>query len=97
MLMLVGYDLKAPNRNYDQLYQVLRSASAWWHHLESTWILYVPGPSNASTLQSWQANIRAAIDANDSFIIMDITSRGRGSTGWLPQKAWDWLRQQDPQ
>ncbi len=85
MKYLVSYDLKTPGKDYEKLYTVLKSAEGWWHHLESTWIL-----STNQSLSSWSDKIRNAIDENDSFIIIDITSAA--NNGWLPQKAWDWLK-----
>lgn len=33
---------------------------------------------------------QAMLDANDYLIVVDITGKARD--GWLPQKAWDWIR-----
>lgn len=84
MLLLVSYDLKVPGRDYNKLYETLKSTTEWWHFLESTWILYTNDP-----VDIWCDRIRAAIDVNDSFIVVDIT--GKGHNGWLPKKAWEWI------
>ncbi len=84
---LVNYDLKRPDQNYPELYEVLKSASGWWHYLESLWLL-----SSEESLETWHARIRSKIDKNDSFIIMKLTP-GMQRNGWLPQKAWEWIRQ----
>lgn len=84
MILLVSYDLKVPGKDYAKLYEVLKSASGWWHHLESTWIL-----STTESVDSWCEKIRAAIDENDSYIAVDITGKNRN--GWLPKNAWQWL------
>ena len=88
MLLLVSYDLKIPGRDYNKLYETLKSASAWWHYLESTWILY----TNES-VAIWGDRIRATIDTNDNFIVVDIT--GKAPNGWLPQKAWEWITERN--
>ena len=88
MILLVSYDLKVPGRDYTKLYETLKTASGWWHHLESTWIL-----STSDSVQVWHSRIKRAMDPNDSFLIVDITKRERN--GWLPQKAWDWLKNND--
>lgn len=85
MIFLVSYDLKAPNRNYDDLYATLKTAKAWWHYLESTWLLYTD-----DGICEWQKKIKCVIDDNDSFIVIDITKQERN--GWLPKKAWEWIR-----
>jgi hypothetical protein len=85
MTLLVSYDLKIPGKDYEQLYSVLKSAPGWWHYLESTWIL-----STNESVQVWADRIRGAMDTNDNFIVVDITGRSR--QGWLPKKAWEWLK-----
>lgn len=85
---LVTYDLRVPGRNYQLLYDAFKQATTWWHYLESTWILVSP-----EELSVWQERIRNVIDANDSFLILELKT-GTEHGGWLPQKAWDWLNQQ---
>jgi hypothetical protein len=84
MILLVSYDLKAPGRDYESLYEVLKSASSWWHYLESTWLLYT-----SESVKNWADRIKGAIDENDNFIVVDITKRER--QGWLEKEAWDWI------
>ena len=86
MIYLISYDLKAPNRNYDDLYAILKTADSWWHYLESTWLIYT-----SDGIEAWQMRIKSAIDNNDSFIIVDVTKQPRN--GWLPKKAWEWIRE----
>jgi hypothetical protein len=83
---LVSYDLKAPGRNYDSLYEVLKSASSCWHNLESTWIIY----SNTS-IQTWCDRITSTLDKNDRFLIVHFDETEYN--GFLPQEAWDWIKQ----
>ena len=84
MILLVSYDLNKPGKDYPTLYDVLKSGLSWWHYLDSTWVIY----TNEST-DTWEKKIKAAVDQNDHFIIVDITRRARN--GWLPKKAWEWL------
>ena len=84
-LFLVSYDLKAPSRDYESLYTTLKTATSWWHYLESTWILYT-----SESLSSWNDKLHAVMDDNDNLFIVDITGQSRN--GWLSKKAWEWLR-----
>ena len=86
MILLVSYDLKVPGRDYAKLYETLKAAPGWWHYLESTWLL-----STTDSVTTWTERIRAVMDENDIFIIVDIT--GRTNNGWLPKKAWDWINE----
>uniref|UniRef100_UPI003FD8692B hypothetical protein n=1 Tax=Desulfovibrio sp. TaxID=885 RepID=UPI003FD8692B len=47
MSYLISYDLNAPGKNYDQLYDAIKSLGGWWHHLDSTWIVTHAGPATA--------------------------------------------------
>ena len=89
-LYLISYDLKSPGRNYEGVYDVIKSALSWWHYLESTWII-----RTNRDVGYWQEKICAAMDKNDSLLVIDVTNMGRD--GWLPQKAWDWIRDQNAQ
>lgn len=83
---LISYDLKQPGQNYSQLYEELKKAASWWHYLESTWII-----SSSESLETWRVRIQSQVDQNDFFIIFELNPR-MNRNGWLPQKAWEWLR-----
>jgi hypothetical protein len=36
---LIGYDLHRPGQNYPELFAVIQKFPAWWHRLDSTWIV----------------------------------------------------------
>lgn len=85
-LLLVSYDLNVPGKDYDSLYECLKSAGIWWHYLDSTWII-----STSDTLESLAEKIRKVIDANDNLLVVDITGQPR--QGWLKKTAWAWLNE----
>lgn len=84
MIILVTYDLKAPGRDYQKVYDLLKSSTAWWHYLESTWIL-----STSEDVSTWAQKLREVIDTNDSLFVVDITGMTRD--GWLHKDAWEWI------
>ena len=88
MLYMISYDLKSPGRDYTTLYEAIKSFGVWWHYLESTWII-----KTSQSVAQVSELIRQRLDANDYLIVVDIT--GRKCDGWLPQKAWDWIRDND--
>lgn len=83
MIYSINYDLKKPGRNYEKLYAAIKSCGAWWHHLESTWLV----DTNLSAHHVWE-RIRFHVDQNDSVLIIGVT---KDYSGWLPKRAWDWL------
>lgn len=84
MIYSINYDLRQPGRNYEKLYEAIKSCGAWWHNLESTWLV----DTTLSASQVWD-RIRAHVDRNDSVLIIGVT---KDYSGWLPKQAWDWIR-----
>lgn len=87
MILLVTYDLIKPGKDYLSLYDTLKTASAWWHYLESTWLL-----KTELSPQDWYNKLRLHMDINDRIFIIQITSNYQG---WLPQKAWEWIHKNE--
>ncbi|GJL85792.1 MAG: hypothetical protein DHS20C02_15670 [Micavibrio sp.] len=85
MAHLISYDLNKPGQNYDDLYEAIKRLGAWWHYLDSTWIV----KSSYSAPEIFE-KLKPHIDKNDTVLVIEITSE---YSGWLPQKAWDWLRE----
>jgi len=81
---LVSYDLNRPKQDYQKLYDRLKSHAAWWHYLDSTWLV-----STSKSASELFERIQPAIDDNDSVLVIDV---GRDYAGWLPKKAWDWIK-----
>jgi hypothetical protein len=81
---LVSYDLKKPGKDYEGLYKELKSASSWWHYLESSWLL-----KTNLTADQWFDKIKTHLDENDFVLIIEV---GKDSQGWLPPKAWEWIQ-----
>lgn len=86
MLCLVTYDLKSPGKNYEPLYDEIKHlGQAWWHYMESVWLIQ----TNVG-LDECNNRLRQLLDNNDLLLIVNITGQPR--QGWLPAKAWDWIR-----
>ncbi len=81
---LVSYDLNKNSKDYEGLYNVLKVNQAWWHYLENTWLVV-----SSLDKMSFYNQIKPHIDEDDSLFIIEL--EGNNYTGWLPQKAWDWL------
>lgn len=85
MSYLISYDLNAPGKNYDKLYEAIKSLGGWWHHLDSVWITTHPGPA---------ADIRNAlskhIDSNDELLIVKCS--GEGAWKGFNENGSKWLK-----
>jgi len=37
---IIGYDIHPPKgETYEELYKAIKLLGAWWHHLDSTWLV----------------------------------------------------------
>lgn len=85
MVYLITYDLKAEGRDYNDLYDKIKSLGNNFHPLESTWFIKSSLPVNDIS-----SHLRTAMDDNDYLFVVDITRQGR--QGWMAKTAWEWLR-----
>ena len=84
----INYDLKAPGRNYDGLYEAIKASGKWWHYLDSTWIVI----TNEDAKQIW-SRLAPHIDKNDYLLIIEVLGNVQG---WLPKDAWEWIQANVP-
>ncbi len=84
MVYLITYDLKTPGKDYNLLYDTIKSIGDNFHPLESTWFVKSSLPAN-----SLYTTLRNVIDENDSLFFFFFTKQGR--QGWIPKTAWEWL------
>lgn len=81
MSYLISYDLNAPGKNYDRLYDAIKSLGGWWHHLDSTWIVTHPGPATAI-----RDKLMPYLDRNDKLLVAHCSGEAawtRFDSQWL--------------
>ena len=83
MLVVVTYDLRTPDQDYDRFHDTLKRQGRWWHYLSSTWLL-----STKKTPQQIFDALEPHLGEDDRLFIAEITDNHQG---WLPKKAWDWI------
>lgn len=88
MLYLVSYNCSMPTDVKSRIESVLKTMPGWWHHLETTWIV-----ASQLNLQQVTDMIHQAAATGDKILVVDITADSYN--GWLPSKAWDWLRNEN--
>ena len=84
MLLSISYDLRQPGRDYDELYETIKSAPSWCHAMDSLWFIRI-----TESVDSWSNKLRNAMDGNDWLFVVDITGQSR--QGWLKKDVWDWI------
>lgn len=86
MVYIISYDLNKQGKDYAGVFQAIKDAStgAWWHHLDSTWII----KSTISTPEGVYDKIKSHLDTNDHIFICELK---QNYYGWLKKDAWEYL------
>jgi hypothetical protein len=64
----INYDLRAPGRDYDDLYDYIKSFDRWCHLLESCWLV-----RTWKTASDVRDELRTIVDSNDKVATFDVT------------------------
>lgn len=85
MIFLVTYDLKGNSKLYSDMFAVLKSQESWWHYLSSTWLVQTEYESAHELFQQ----LRPFIQDGDRLLVTEMVPE---YAGWLPQRAWNWIK-----
>ncbi len=83
-LKVISYDLKSQNKDYTGLIASIKEEGAWWHYMESFWLL-----DSQKDVNELVNKFKGFLDPEDRLLIFDTNSREYN--GWLPQSAYDWI------
>jgi hypothetical protein len=84
----VAYDIHPPKGEaYENLVKAIRSLGAWWHHLETVWIVQC-----AHTPAEIRDRLKSHIGTDDQLLIVDISGDVAGWVG-VNDSGSDWLAQ----
>lgn len=75
--------MKQPAQNYAKLTDTIKTASAWWHYFESTWLI-----ETEESPKQWFKKLEPALNEMDRILVIEIKAH---YWGYLPEKAWPWL------
>lgn len=62
---IIMYDLRAPGRNYEQLYQAIKSYGIWGKLTESSWAIV-----SSQTAENIRNFLLSFIDSNDRVMVV---------------------------
>lgn len=85
---IVTYDLTQPIEKYSPFFDELKRSYKWSHFIENTWIVL-----RYDALVELGPKLRPLIFQPDRLLIMP--AKGPAD-GWLPQDAWQWIRENVP-
>jgi hypothetical protein len=85
--LLVGYDLNKSGKDYDGLFEQIKSScSKWWHHLDSTWII-----KTNKTCAEVRDLLSPFIDSDDELLVVKLS--GVGAWKGFNSSGSDWLKE----
>lgn len=90
MMYLVTYTVHNSQRGV-KLTNELASSPGWAHHLDNAWLI-----STSEDVDRLYNRLVQHLAKQDFIFIVNIPPNlreGREIQGWMPQKAWDWLRE----
>ena len=87
----INYDLREPGRDYQKLYDAIKTYGQWCHLLESCWLI-----DTTNTAKQIRGNLQEYIDGNDQLFAVPIkpswasTNLGPKKVEWLnsPNRRW---------
>ena len=84
--LLIGYDLDKPDQDYSDLIAAIKKLGAWWHHLDSTWLVKSDlTPKEARDL------LAKHIGDSDELLVLTVTGRTAAWKGFS-DKGSKWIK-----
>ena len=85
--ILIAYDIHPKQTSaYNDLAEAIRSLGAWWHHLETVWIV-----RSDKTPGEIRDKLAGYINADDQLLVVDITRSGAELAG-VNEAGNSWLK-----
>ncbi len=81
---MISYDLNSPGQNYEKLHAEIKNQGAWWHYLDSTWI--VNSKKSAAEIRD---SLVQHLDSNDNILVVKLQGTWASK---FNQKANKWLK-----
>lgn len=85
MVYCISYDLKKPGRDYNALYEAIKSYGIWWHQTDSVWFIV-----SKETSVDIRTKLIKHIDSNDKLFIIRL--RKEWAAVGFNNKEYDWLK-----
>jgi hypothetical protein len=83
---LVGYDLDKPGQDYADLIAAIKNLGAWWHHLDSTWLVVCDLDH-----KQIRDHLKAYMDVNDKLLVINVSNDTAAWYGFT-DKGSQWLK-----
>ena len=85
--ILIAYDIHpAEGPAHDDIAHAIRSLGAWWHHLETVWIV-----RSERTPEEIRDTLKMYIGADDQLLVLDVSGDRAGWAG-ISDAGSEWLK-----
>jgi hypothetical protein len=85
---LIGYDIHpSKGETYDDLFSGIKAIGAWWHHLDSTWLVI----SDLTAVQI-RDRLKAHLPASDDQLLVLTVSGDAGAWWGFNDSGSQWLK-----
>lgn len=85
MVYIVAYDLRKPDRNYDDLIKELTSFGIWWHQSGSVWLIVT-----SKTTAEVRDYLMQFIDSNDKLFVSQI--QNNWAAAGFTEDEYRWMK-----
>lgn len=85
-MMLIGYDLNTPDGDYDGLLDALEGFGAYWHCLDTLWLV-----ETRMTITQVRDSLWMHMKRGDEVLVLDVTGAPASWIGFS-QECGDWLK-----
>ena len=85
MVYCISYDLHRPIRDYESLYNAIKSYYTWWHQTGSVW--FVVSSESAASIRNF---LSKQIDTDDKLFVVALQREWAGVG--FSQREYDWLK-----
>ncbi len=83
-LYCIGYEVVDPGNTYPSLIEEIETYEAWWHCLDSTWII-----DSSKTADQVREHLQQYVGLNDRLLVVEII--GNASWAGFNHECSDWL------
>lgn len=82
-MILITFNIHDKTRDKTALLETIKQLGAWWHHLETVWIV----DTRLSPKEAYNRLAPHLLKA-DHILVIEIK---KNYWGWLPKEAWEWF------
>lgn len=85
MVYCISYDLRKSGRDYESLYEAIKSYRTWWHQTGSVWFVVT-----SDTAAHIRDRLSEQLDSNDKLFVIALQRRWAGVG--FSQREYEWLK-----